>query len=211
MRKATTNTDINFNIKSIAGLKENFTLYFYTTDEASSIQCTQSDVKNNYIKLSWKDLSYLSNGVLNYTLINHINDTGFDDGVFDETKTGTTNYFIYKEKSEEDSVLEEKIDQEITNRKNADTILNKKIENLAIPTKTSELTNDSGFITKDEVDLSNYYTKSVIDSKINAKADKTDVTTLSTKVSANTSDITTINSTLGDVKSILITINGEDK
>jgi len=36
-----------------------------------------------------------------------------------------------------------------------------------IPTATSELTNDAGFITQDDVDLTNYYTKSETDGNIN--------------------------------------------
>ena len=47
----------------------------------------------------------------------------------------------------------------------------------AIPTKTSELDNDSGFITGD-----NYYDKSEIDTALSAKANASDLTTVSNKL-----------------------------
>ena len=46
-----------------------------------------------------------------------------------------------------------------------------------IPTKTSELTNDSGYITSGEVDFSDYYTKEETDNKLDEKADKTAIPT----------------------------------
>lgn len=46
-----------------------------------------------------------------------------------------------------------------------------------IPTKTSELINDSGYITSGEVDFSDYYTKEETDNKLDEKADKTAIPT----------------------------------
>ena len=40
-----------------------------------------------------------------------------------------------------------------------------------IPTKTSELTNDSGYITSSQIDFSDYYTKEETDNKLDEKAD----------------------------------------
>ena len=46
-----------------------------------------------------------------------------------------------------------------------------------IPNKTSQLTNDSGFITKNVNDLENYYTDTQIDTKLEGKADTSDIPT----------------------------------
>ena len=48
--------------------------------------------------------------------------------------------------------------------------------NADIPTKTSELTNDSGFITSSQIDFSDYYTKEETDNKLNEKADLSSLT-----------------------------------
>lgn len=45
-----------------------------------------------------------------------------------------------------------------------------------IPTKTSDLTNDSGFITADVVSLANFYDKTYIDNQLNLKANQADLT-----------------------------------
>ena len=50
-----------------------------------------------------------------------------------------------------------------------DSLINGVIED--IPTKTSELTNDSGFITSSQIDLSDYYTKEETNDKLDEKAD----------------------------------------
>ena len=46
-----------------------------------------------------------------------------------------------------------------------------------IPTKTSELINDSGYITSSQIDFSDYYTKEETDNKLDEKADKTAIAT----------------------------------
>ena len=46
-----------------------------------------------------------------------------------------------------------------------------------IPTKTSELINDSGYITSSQIDFSDYYTKEETDNKLDEKADKTAIPT----------------------------------
>jgi hypothetical protein len=45
-----------------------------------------------------------------------------------------------------------------------------------IPTKTSDLENDSGFITADVVSLANFYDKTYIDNQLNLKANQADLT-----------------------------------
>ena len=50
-----------------------------------------------------------------------------------------------------------------------DSLINGVIED--IPTKTSELINDSGYITSSQIDLSDYYTKEETNTKLSEKAD----------------------------------------
>ena len=59
-----------------------------------------------------------------------------------------------------------------------------------IPTKTSDLTNDCGFITKTVDDLTNYYDKDTVDDKVGEKADISDIPT---KTSQLTNDSGFIN------------------
>ena len=65
-------------------------------------------------------------------------------------------------------------------------------------------------------DLSNYYTKSETDTKLNAKADKTaipDISTLATKTElatkADKTEISNLDKKIGDINTVLDSINGE--
>lgn len=65
-------------------------------------------------------------------------------------------------------------------------------------------------------DLSNYYTKSETDTKLNTKADKTaipDISTLATKTElatkADKTEITNLDNKIGDINTVLDKINGE--
>lgn len=71
------------------------------------------------------------------------------------------------------------------------TITNKSVD-LTIPTKTSDISNDSGYITKDVNNLTNYYKKTEIDTTLNSYATKTYVDNL-----------------IGDINNALDLINGE--
>lgn len=59
-----------------------------------------------------------------------------------------------------------------------------------IPTKTSDLTNDSGFIDKDVNNLTNYYTETEVDNLLNEKANKTDIPTKVSQLENDTGFIT---------------------
>ena len=59
-----------------------------------------------------------------------------------------------------------------------------------IPTKTSELTNDSGFITSSQIDLSDYYTKKETNAKLDEKADKTAIPTKTSELTNDSGFIT---------------------
>ena len=59
-----------------------------------------------------------------------------------------------------------------------------------IPTKTSELINDSGYITSSQIDLSDYYTKEETDNKLDEKADKTAIPTKTSELTNDSGFIT---------------------
>ena len=69
------------------------------------------------------------------------------------------------------------------------TITNKSVD-ISVPTKTSDLSNDSNYITKDINNLTNYYTKTQIDTTLNSYATKTYVDNL-----------------IGDIETLLYNIN----
>lgn len=71
------------------------------------------------------------------------------------------------------------------------TITSKSVD-ISVPTKTSQISNDSGYITKDVNNLTNYYTKTQIDTILNDYATKTYVDNL-----------------VGDINNALDLINGE--
>lgn len=65
-----------------------------------------------------------------------------------------------------------------------------KIVDISIPTKTSQLTNDSGFITNEVDNLTNYYTETEINGLLNNKADKSSVPTKLSQLNNYTGFIT---------------------
>lgn len=65
-----------------------------------------------------------------------------------------------------------------------------KIVDISIPTKTSQLTNDSGYIDKNVDDLANYYTETEINGLLNNKADKSSVPTKISQLNNDTGFIT---------------------
>ena len=77
------------------------------------------------------------------------------------------------------------------------TITEKSV-NISVPTKTSDLNNDSGFITKDVNNLTNYYKKTEVDTTLGNYYTKSQVY-----------NKTEIDSLIGDINSALDTINGE--
>ena len=69
-----------------------------------------------------------------------------------------------------------------------------------IPTKVSELTNDSNFVTEAEVsgDLAGKADKTYVDEQLALKADSTTVESLSGEVATNSTDISTLKSTVAE-------------
>ena len=71
------------------------------------------------------------------------------------------------------------------------TITNKSVD-ISVPTKTSDISNDSGYITKDVNNLTNYYKETEIDTKLNDYA-----------------TIIYVNNLVGDINNAIDLINGE--
>ncbi len=76
-------------------------------------------------------------------------------------------------------------------------LLDNKADKSSIPTKTSDLTNDSGYITKSVDNLDNYYTETEINSLLGNKANTSDIPT---KTSQLTNDSGYIDNTVNDLE-----------
>ena len=89
--------------------------------------------------------------------------------------------------------------------------LNQKADINSVPTSTSQLTNDSGFIINSVDDLVNYDTTSVIDNKLSQKADKSEIPDVSGLVTDTelASGLDSKQDTLISAENIK-TINGQD-
>lgn len=84
------------------------------------------------------------------------------------------------------TALNNKADKSTTYTKTeVDTALSSKANTSAIPTKVSDLTNDSAFITKSVSNLNNYYTKTSIDTSLSSKANTSDLANKQDKLVAH--------------------------
>ena len=146
---------------------------YYTKTESDALFATKEQLNNDYYtkeesdnKLSEKaDLSSLVDyqpisGMNGYALKTDIptkvseleNDSGF-------ITSGEVDFSDYYTKEETNAKLDEKADLSSLVDYQPISGMNVYALNADIPTKTSELTNDSGFITSSQIDLSDYYTK----------------------------------------------------
>lgn len=82
-------------------------------------------------------------------------------------------------------------------QKQVNNLLDNKADKSSIPTKTSDLTNDSGYITKSVDNLDNYYTETEINSLLGNKANTSDIPT---KTSQLTNDSGYIDNTVNDLE-----------
>ena len=105
--------DIKFPINSVAGLGQKYKIYFYTKRPDVNVSKTDLDVveaTEPYIPLPWSDLAMIGEGVMNLTVNNMTPDMSYDDGVYDNTFTRTTNYYIVNEGGDVPGSLEERVD-----------------------------------------------------------------------------------------------------
>lgn len=134
-----------------------FVAKFYTTDIDNSAVClklndelTNVKIEENadYCLINSTDLDQMKDGVLFFQISYSVADNSYSDGLFNNTIAGNTNYYISLNNSgENDYYTKEEIDQ-----------------------KLDEI------VAGGEIDLSNYYKKSEVDSLLTNKADKSELT-----------------------------------
>ena len=152
---------------------DSFVAKFYTTDLDNSAVClklndelTNIKIEENadYCLINSTDLAKMKDGVLFFQISYSVVDESYSDGLFNNTIAGNTNYYINLNNStENDYYTKEEIDEKL------DTI-----------------------VAGGEIDLSNYYKKSEVDNLLNAKADKSELTTKQDTLISGT-NIKTIN------------------
>lgn len=98
MKRVCNNGDIDFNIDKVRGIAPHFVIKFFTTNINFFIQKDEDDVYMingaRYIKLNWSELSSIGDGVMNYLVNNKITDDNFDDNVYNNTLSRTSEYYI---------------------------------------------------------------------------------------------------------------------
>lgn len=98
MRRIYKNSDLKLKTSEIPNLGERFIILFYTTNKKYSIRKTDQDIiiddEIPVIKLNWTELATIGRGVLNYILVNIEDDEDYDDGDFDNSFSGTTEYYV---------------------------------------------------------------------------------------------------------------------
>lgn len=183
--------DLKINISDIKNIGEKFIIKFYTTSKSLFIEKTDMDIVDGVIKLNWSELATIGRGVLQYELNNITEDADYDDGIYDSTYTGTTEYYIMSDISIDEDEENTQITEVIAVIKNdinsLDTAKQDKLtagENITIENNVISATFDG-----EDIDLSNYYNKTEIDnmeqvvaasindlnSMINAKPDASDI------------------------------------
>lgn len=135
-----------------------FVAKFYTDSIDNSAVCLKLNdelanikIEENadYCLINSSDLCKMKDGVLFFQISYSVADESYSDGLFNNVIAGNTNYYISLNNSgENDYYTKEEIDQ-----------------------KLDEITVGG------EIDLSNYYKKSEVDNLLNAKADKSELTT----------------------------------
>lgn len=183
--------DLKINISDIKNIGEKFIIKFYTTSKSLFIEKTDMDIVDGVIKLNWSELATIGRGVLQYELNNITEDADYDDGIYDSTYTGTTEYYIMSDISIDEDDEDTPITEVIADIKNdinsLDTAKQDKLtagENITIENNVISATFEG-----EDIDLSNYYNKSEIDnmeqvvassindlnSRINVKPDASDI------------------------------------
>ena len=176
--KRLNNSDANIILDSKTINVANFTARFYTVNaEEFFIEKTQNDVvfddEKATIKLDWRELVTLGEGVLQYQIINNIEDADRADKTYHKNIERTTDYYInsdiiyddsksksYAEMIEqigadlqteiarsttEDVNVNNKLNNEITRSTTEDTNLNRKIDNEITRATARENTIDQRF------------------------------------------------------------------
>lgn len=185
--------DLKFNVSDIKNIGEKFIIKFYTTSKSVAIKKTELDIVDGVIKLNWSELATIGRGVLQYELNNITEDADYDDGIYDSTYTGTTNYYIMSDISIDEDEENTPITEVIAVIKNDINSLESDKQDKLTAGENITIENNviSATFEGEDIDLSNYYNKSEIDNMEQVvAASLNDLNTrLGTK--ANTSDVYT--------------------
>ena len=160
-------TDLSFQITNLYNSNneairiqdcDSFVAKFYTDNIDNSAVClklndelTNIKIEENadYCLINSTDLNKMQDGVLFFNISYSVPDESYSDGLFNNVIAGNTNYYISLNNSgENDYYTKEEIDE-----------------------KLDEI------VAGGEIDLSNYYKKSEVDNLLNAKADKSELST----------------------------------
>ena len=187
--------DLKINVSDIKNIGEKFIIKFYTTSKSVAIKKTDLDIVDGVIKLNWSELATIGRGVLQYELNNITEDADYDDGIYDSTYTGTTEYYIMSDISIDEDEEDTPITEVIAVIKNDINSLESDKQDKLTAGENITIENNviSATFEGEDIDLSNYYNKSEIDnmeqvvaasindlnSRINAKPDASDIYTKS--------------------------------
>lgn len=185
--------DLKFNVSDIKNIGEKFIIKLYTTAKSVAIEKTDMDIVDGVIKLNWSELATIGRGVLQYELNNITEDADYDDGIYDSTYTGTTEYYIMSDISIDEDDEDTPITEVIAVIKNDINSLESDKQDKLTAGENITIENNviSATFEGEDIDLSNYYNKSEIDNMEQVvAASLNDLNTrLGTK--ANTSDVYT--------------------
>lgn len=120
MKRVYKNCDIRFAVDKYQ-IKENFTLKFFTNDEANAIVKTQNDVEfedlKRFIWLDYSDLKFLGTGCLNFICTNDDVIDEYDDGF-----SATTDYYICNSTTASGTSSKDIVERKITSLEIPDNV-----------------------------------------------------------------------------------------
>ena len=97
MRRIYPNKDVVFAIDNYP-ISERFIIKFYTTDKNRYIRKTSENIivenGQRWLKMNWNEFATLGDGVINVEVNNLTNDEDFDDNIFNNVFTRTTDYYL---------------------------------------------------------------------------------------------------------------------
>lgn len=118
IKRITKNSDIRFNVTEDSKIADKFIIKFYTIGKKNCITRTAEDCiidsEKRYIKLNWSQLKAMQSGMLNYECMNLSADADYNDGVYNETFTRTTYYYIYTDSTSDSGATVDGLDARVT-------------------------------------------------------------------------------------------------
>lgn len=182
IKRITKNSDIKFCVNDDSKIAEKFIVKFYTIDKKNCITRTAEDCINEsdkrYIKLNWSQLKVMQSGMLNYEGMNLSADVDYNDGVYNETFTRTTYYYIYTDSTADSGAtvdglnarvtdLEANLNSETSDRQSKDNQLFTSIEDLRV---------NGGKVQDVQVNGKSVVSNKIANIDITSKAEKSELT-----------------------------------